>query len=100
MIINYCTETNMSYIYLEPFKAKFSDAENTDKLYIRLIFDNLSNSSNFYYELKGNNLNYRNNFIISGDSYNCWQGDSEYIFMYILNKLNLICVDPPIEENE
>lgn len=77
----------MGYILIEPIKAKFSDDNNSTRLYSKIIADNLNSECLLYWELQDDfgNRTMKGNVAISGDDYSSWLGDSEFIFNYILS---------------
>lgn len=96
MTILYDQNLQCSYVLTQPFTAKFTDNLETDRLCCRLIEDDFNTQARFYFELKDSSLNttIRNNITISGGDYTSWTGDSEYVFNYILNQLNLTYREP------
>lgn len=71
----------------------------------KIIDDNLESACNFYYELceggqgtevmpliKGNSL-VAGNVPMSGDTYLTWDGDNNFAFSYIAEKLNLTLIE-------
>ena len=74
-------------------------------LMAKIVDDNLENSCNFYYELceggqgteeipliKGVTL-VAGNVPMSGDTYLAWDGDNNFAFSYIAEKLNLTLIE-------
>lgn len=83
--------SGMSYISIQPIRAKFSDTVDCTRLATKIIEDNLSTHSTLYYELQDSKgiSHIRANFTISGEEYIMWGTDNTYPFTILLNTLNL-----------
>jgi hypothetical protein len=83
---------------------KNGESQEANLLNAYIINDNLESSCSFYYSLNasgegteemplvvGSSLA-EGNITMSGDEYLAWDGDNDYAFNYIAEKLNLIIV--------
>jgi hypothetical protein len=76
---------------ISPFKANFTDTLNVTYLNVSDLYDNLSDSCTFFYQLldiKGV-AHMSGTYNCSGASYKAWDGNNLFPFRYVANKLNL-----------
>lgn len=84
---------------------KNGESQEANLLNAYIINDNLENSCTFYYQLcssgqgtEAMSLNIwqtlaEGNITMGGDDYLAWDGDNDYAFSYIAEKLNLTLIE-------
>jgi hypothetical protein len=83
---------------------KNGESQEANLLSAYIINDNLESSCSFYYSLNASGegteemplvvgaILAEGNITMSGDEYLAWDGDNDYAYTYIADKLNLIIV--------
>lgn len=80
------TMAQMSYCNITPIKVYRNDSLNCNKVYARIVEDNLSTRATLYYELRDSlNIVHQSANIIVGDTcYVAWQANTNwYVFKYL-----------------
>ncbi len=84
---------------------KNGESQEANLLNAIIISDNLQSSCSFYYELCSSGEGTENyplvvgqtlaegNITMSGDTYLAWEGDNNFAFSYIAEKLNLTLIE-------
>ena len=78
-------------VKLEPFKVKWNDETEATHLLVNLNQDDLYSCAMFSYSLLDDNEKYLYNGIINveGEDYTTWDGNNEYPYEYVAEKLEL-----------
>lgn len=78
---------------IQPIQWKYNAPQATD-LNVRIIFDNLSNTCNLYWQLFAADSTQvdSGNLSITGDDYQNWDGNNDYPYTYVANKWGITII--------
>ena len=92
------------YVQIEPLKVKFTDTVMAEALFVSSAYDDFYSTCTLRYKLgtlvpnfdvDGNLTNHTSQMLytdtetVIGSDYTNWDGNNEFPFEYIINKLNL-----------
>lgn len=82
-----------SMVFIKPIKVKYTDTTESNVLIASLSNDNLLNSCNVSWSIgyltnSGVSSTDSGTLIIDGSNYINWEGDSEYAFSFIADKMH------------